>query len=341
MALKNYGILKGKAEARKEERDFSSPHYHVYVSAGGTDFRISINVRSSLNLPDLLFFVDENFQHPMNEDLVLLKQGFTEVERKKDGLALDFIRGNLFDRRKMKTLPHDIPNPNNDLNDKLNHYIGRAIQSQDAYLYAWGERWGPEVNSPDKIFYFNSGNGIHDIHMNQGNSGGFASQNSDWQDGALMIHFPAEDRWIAIFTAFQFQSWHTDDHTGHPLATIPTPGPGPKLSPTEPDFEILIIPALVNPFGGGPEDETVTLLNPSPKSINLTGWKIKDRGGNTYAIPRGIVSAGGTITIQLPETVQLGNKGGTITLLNKEGVKVHGVKYTRDQAREESWTIVF
>ena len=341
MALKNYGILKGKAEARKEERDFSSPHYHVYVSAGGTDFRISINVRSSLKLPDLLFFVDENFQHPMNEDLVLLKQGFTEVERKKDGLALDFIRGNLFDRRKMKTLPHNIPNPDNDLNDKLNHYIGRAIQSPEAYLYAWGERWGPEVNSPDKIFYFNPANGIHDIHMNQGNSGGFASQNGVWQDGALMIHFPAEDRWIAIFTAFQSQSWHTDDHTGHPLATIPTPGPGPEPNPTEPDFEVLIIAALVNPFGGGPEDETVTLLNPSPKSINLTEWKIKDRGGNTHAIPRGVVPAGGTITIHLPETVQLGNKGGTITLLNKEGIKVHGVKYTRDQAREEGWTIVF
>jgi len=130
MAIKNYGILKGKAEARKEERDFSSPHYQIFVSTGGPDFRIAINVRSSLNPPDLLFFVDENFQHPLTEDLVSLNQGFTEVERKKDGLALDFIRGNLFDRRKMKALPHNIPNPDNDLNDKLNHYLGRLFNHQ-------------------------------------------------------------------------------------------------------------------------------------------------------------------------------------------------------------------
>lgn len=341
MPLENYGILKGKAVVGKEERDFSSPHYQVYVTAGGADFRIAINVRSSINPPDLLFLVDENFHHPLTDELASITHGFTKVERNKDGLALDFIRGNLLDRRMMKSLPHDIPNPDNDLNDKLNHYIWRAIHTPDAIVYAWGERWGPESNKKDKIFGFKPGNGIHDIHMNQGNWVGFANQNGVWQDGALMIHFPAEDRWVAIFTAFQSQSWHTDDKTGHPLTTIPTPGPGPEPSPTEPDFEILIIAALVNPFGGGPEDETVTLLNRTPRSIDLTGWTIRDKGGHAHAIPRGVVPAGGTITIPLPETVQLGNKGGTITLLNKEGIKVHGVKYTRDQAREEGWTIVF
>jgi uncharacterized protein YukJ len=341
MALKTYGILKGKAVVGKEERDFSSPHYQVYMTAGGADFRIAINVRSSMSPPDLLFLVDENFRHPLTEDLSSIQSGFTEVERKKDGLALDFIRGNLLDRRMMKSLPHDIPNPDNDLNDKLNHYIWRAIHTPNAIIYAWGDRWGPENNKEDKIFGFKPGNGIHDIHMNQGSTGRFTDQNGVWQDGALMIHFPSEDRWVALFAGFQSQSWHTDDHTGHPLATIPTPGPAPDPDPTEPDFDILIIAALANPFGGGPEDETVTLLNRTPESIDLTGWTIRDKGGHAFSIPRGVVSAGGTITIHLPETVQLGNKGGTITLLNKEGIKVHGVKYTRDQAREEGWTIVF
>jgi hypothetical protein len=37
----------------------------------------------------------------------------------------------------------------------------------------------------------------------------------------------------------------------------------------------------------------------------------------------------------------LGNSGGIITLLNAEGLKVHGVAYTKEDARREGWTIVF
>jgi uncharacterized protein YukJ len=38
-------------------------------------------------------------------------------------------------------------------------------------IYAFGAKWGPEKGKPDKYFKFVPGNGIHDIHMNQGNSG--------------------------------------------------------------------------------------------------------------------------------------------------------------------------
>jgi hypothetical protein len=39
--------------------------------------------------------------------------------------------------------------------------------------------------------------------------------------------------------------------------------------------------------------------------------------------------------------VQLGNKGGTITLLDNKGLKVDGVAYTEEQAKKEGWTLVF
>jgi hypothetical protein len=39
--------------------------------------------------------------------------------------------------------------------------------------------------------------------------------------------------------------------------------------------------------------------------------------------------------------VQLSKKGGLITLLNKQGLKVDGVAYTQQQAQREGWTIVF
>jgi len=39
--------------------------------------------------------------------------------------------------------------------------------------------------------------------------------------------------------------------------------------------------------------------------------------------------------------VQLGNRGGTITLLDARGLKVDGVAYTADQSGREGWTITF
>jgi len=37
---------------------------------------------------------------------------------------------------------------------------------------------------------------------------------------------------------------------------------------------------------------------------------------------------------------QLGNNGGIITLLNPNGIKYHGVSYTKEQARS-GWTVLF
>jgi hypothetical protein len=39
--------------------------------------------------------------------------------------------------------------------------------------------------------------------------------------------------------------------------------------------------------------------------------------------------------------VVLSNKGGIISVLNGDGLKVDGVSYTREQANQPGWTIVF
>ncbi len=41
------------------------------------------------------------------------------------------------------------------------------------------------------------------------------------------------------------------------------------------------------------------------------------------------------------EDVQLPNKGGIITLLDQNGLKVDGVSYTKKDASGSGWTIVF
>jgi uncharacterized protein YukJ len=339
MPLKQYGVLKGRAIDAQREDGANTPHYQIHMVANDVHYRIAVNVQSQESPSELLFLVDDDFQHPITAELSNLPLDFTPLPRQPSSAALDFIRGNLFNRLDMHELPPSAPGPDNDLADRLEHYAQRAIGEADAFVYAFGERWGPEQQS-DKIFHFNPGNGVHDIHMNQGNVKQFVRDDGVWQDGGLILHFPTTQQWVAIFLAFQSQAWHTDDTTGHTITTIPNPGPGPQPSPTEPDHRVRIVGALVNPIGPAPENETVTLLNASSQTIDLTGWQIADRLKRKHQLS-GQLAAGATTMIALPPTVQLGNKGGIITLLDDQGLKVDGVSYTKEQADTEGWTIVF
>ena len=134
---------------------------------------------------ELLYVVVEDFDHPLLEAAAALPDGVTTVPSTSGGVALDFIRGNLFDRSLLRSLPASAPGPDNDLADLLELYTKRAEADPAARMYAFGERWGPEVTTPDKVFGFSPGNGVHDIHMNQGNNGRFTVDDGVWQDGGL------------------------------------------------------------------------------------------------------------------------------------------------------------
>jgi hypothetical protein len=215
------------------------------------------------------------------------------------------------------------------------NHIRRAVDDPTVVAYVFGQRFGPEPHTEDKVFGFLPGNGVHDIHMNQGNSGPFTRDDGIWQDGGLLLHLISENRWIAVFLAFQSQSFHTDDTTGHTLDNTPA---RPTTVGTEP---VRVLAALANPAGGAPEAETITIINASPGSIDLTDWRIADRAKNTCPVPVGKLDAGATAVMSPTDGVALGNNGGAITLLDPAGLKVHGVSYTADQARPEGWTITF
>jgi len=332
MPLQRYGVLKGRPIGRRLGVS-SNAHYQIHVIDDTTDYRIAVNVKSQLYPSELEYLIDNHFQHPVTADLPDLPLGFTPLESRPGGMALDFIRGNLFSREQMQPLPFDIPGPDNDLNEAIGGYVQHAMADEDALVYAFGERWGPEPHTKDKIFGFLPGNGIHDIHMNQGNVGRFIEQDGVWQDGALLIHLPHTTQWIGIFLKFQSQTWHTDDVNGHRIE--------PESVPLgEPDGIVRIVAALVNPLGPAPEEETVTLLNTSPQPIDLTGWAIADKQKQRHRLT-GTLAAGKTMMVALPQNVQLGNKGGIITLLNQQGLKVHGVSYTKEHVQSEGWTVVF
>ena len=124
--------------------------------------------------------------------------------------ALPIFRENLFDPSKMIPLASKVTGLDNDLNEKIEHYIKEAIET-DAILYAFGQKWGPEENTPDNYFQFIPGNGIHDIHMNQGNTTNWKKDNGIWQDGGILIYFENTKKWLGIFLAFQSQVFSTDN----------------------------------------------------------------------------------------------------------------------------------
>jgi uncharacterized protein YukJ len=210
MPIRGYGVLKGRVIRGKPERRGSTPHYQILVAAGAL-FRVAVGARSKDGAPDLLFRHDDDFRHPLLESLLALVDGFHPLAPTRESGALDYVRGSLVARDEMRPLPMDLPGEDNDLNEKIGAVVKRAKADRAARLYAFGGRWGPEPHRRDAEFGFEPGNGVHDVHMNQGNPPGrHAHDNGAWQDGALLIHYPGEGRWSALFLAFQSQRWTVD-----------------------------------------------------------------------------------------------------------------------------------
>jgi uncharacterized protein YukJ len=340
MPIAKYGLLVGRPLHGVPGRG-TNAHYQIHVVDDTTEYRIAVNVQSQLAPSEVEYLVDDDFRHPITATLRDRALGFYRLGHLPTDGGLDFIRGNLFDRTRMRPLPMNLPGPDDDLNDQVDRVVQAAIAEEDALVYAFGQRWGPENGTRDKIFGFLPGNGIHDIHMNQGNSGQFVNDDGVWQDGGLLFHFPSTDRWTAVFLKFQSQSWHTDDATGHTIATPATPpGEEPPMPAGEPDLRIRIVAALVNPLGGDQGKETVTLLNVTDTDQALAGWAIANRTKAKFRLT-GVIEAGATLTVRLPVDVPLSNDGGLITLLDASGLKVHGVSYTKAQVARQGWTVVF
>jgi uncharacterized protein YukJ len=211
MAALLYGVLKGTVTGHL--RDADDDHYQILVSAGNTVFRIAVNVQSSLKPPDLLFQSLTSLPASLTQELTALRPGFKKLASKPGGLAQDFVRGGIVKIDKFKVVPGNAPGVDNDLKDTMEDAVVAAIDKEGSIIYAFGAKWGPEPKK-DKYFKFVPGNGIHDIHMNQGNDKGHAGDDGIFHDGCLMFEYPGA-KYRAFFMAFQSQTFRTDDKTGH------------------------------------------------------------------------------------------------------------------------------
>ena len=339
MPLRNFGVLKGKVVGKDYDKD-DRPHLHLLLEAAGEKFDASVNVKSSVNFStvdrpgvpknQVLFLISDPYTHPLLEKIADLDEGFHEVESKPNGISVDYIRGNFFDPANMQPLVHDRPGEDNDLFDKIGLYVNRAMNHPDCDLYVFGEPW-PKNDRPNRIFGFTPDQGIHDVHMNQGNDPNHTRDDGVWQDGCMFFRFG--ESWVGIFLAFQSQCWHTDDASGSAIAgACARPAENPNSS-TGSDKSVVIVGATVNPRGEDKGLEAIYLLNKTPAVLNLQGWSILDKAKRAEPL-HGLIKGNDMRIIYLKgDTCQLGNGGGIITLLDNNGLKVHGVAYTGDQVK--------
>ena len=111
---------------------------------------------------------------------------------------------------------------------------------------------------------------------------------------------------------------------------------GHTLDVTEPGGLVRILAAMVN-SKRSPEQEWVYLLNACDEAISLAGWQLADKQKAKMPLG-GALGAGAVLRVDIQAPMALSNKGGIISLLNQDGLKVDGVSYTREQANQPGWT---
>jgi uncharacterized protein YukJ len=218
MPITNYSVLAGKPTAGKVVTG-SSTHYQITMQAPGGPFTVAVNIQS-VDGSDVLYAIEENFTPPDEAGLTALPMGMTALKSEPGGLALDYVRSTvdgqpMITKSQMTLLPQMQAQAKGGsaeaqmiqrakakaLENAVITLLNMTIADKDGVIYAFGSAYADSGKT----------DGIHDIHMNQGNpANNHGGDNGVWQDGALMIHLPSKGTWTAVFIAFQTESWSTD-----------------------------------------------------------------------------------------------------------------------------------
>ena len=221
MPIRNYSVLAGKPTSGKVVTG-ASTHYQMTVQGNGGPFTVAVNIQS-VDGSEVLYAIEENFTPPDAAALQALPAGMTALPSTPGGLALDFVREQIggapmITRQQMTLLPQFRPQGLSEEDRVMSRARASALQNavvtllnmtiaDNGMIYAFGSSYADK----GKV------DGIHDIHMNQGNpANNHGFDNGVWQDGAIFIYLPSKGTWTAVFIAFQTESWSTD-HSGNPI----------------------------------------------------------------------------------------------------------------------------
>ncbi len=210
MPINKYSVLKGDPLSGALNAG-SRPHYLIEVDAAGTRWQIAVNIESDTGLgagAQVLYKLDRNWTPPDAAALQALPAGLTALAGRDANPAIDYLRSRvngapLVTREQMTALPLPAKGAAGNLQNAVIQFLNKAVADPQGVVYAFGAE-------------YTTGNGIHDIHMNQGNpAGDHSGDNAIWQDGLLVFQMPASGQWAAVFIAFQQQVWNTDG-SGNP-----------------------------------------------------------------------------------------------------------------------------
>ena len=111
----------------------------------------------------------------------------------KPDFALDYVKMNLFNHKKMVLMP-TLDTKETYLIEILEKYVVRSMEERIYDIYVYG-------------MLYENGLGIHDVHMNQGSKGRYRHRDREWSDGAIFFHNRRDLSWTAVFLAFKNQSF--------------------------------------------------------------------------------------------------------------------------------------
>jgi hypothetical protein len=222
MSLPNYGVLIGTFNRfEREPHDDFGRWYHgfIFVNANGIVYRCAVDV----NKPD------GGFQYMMLDlcknlfrNISSLSTGYHELVRDSSSGAIDYIRSriirwaqrclqiiwnlicHIIHRR--DCLPRKVRLWTENTGDVALNYLSDLV-SDATRIYVFGAPFHNTSPLED---------GMHDVHMNQGDPPGeFEHLNGIWQDGCVIVTKPNR-RLRGYFGKFNTQSLHTDDN-GYPI----------------------------------------------------------------------------------------------------------------------------
>ena len=218
--LPRYGVLSGTLiRTVRDTPDSQGRWFHVslFVHAAGVEYRCAVDVDSHQSNTGVEWRLVQVSAADVAA-MLALPPGFHDLQHTPSSGAWDYLRSPLF-RVRLGCLFVMMPDAVTRLLMQIFEAIlnvwqrGDHVQASTALegILAPGKRaliWGEP---------FTSGNGMHNIHQNQGDPAGsqWWNENGIWQDGGTLAEQP-NGSWIAFINKFTSQSNRTDDQ-GHPL----------------------------------------------------------------------------------------------------------------------------
>ncbi len=210
-----YGFVKCKIAGNIRPKGSQLPHevqYHLHadltVAGSHTAWDTAVNVGTT-DADDLLNYrLVADFHHPIIATLKAAAAGFHNLTGKHVFPALDFLRTDILKetgawRKSDVMLDVDTAKPYADLKK-----LFERAKASNADVYIFGRT------------YTKDGDGVHDIHMNQGSRKPHLHADKDgndvWQDGAVLFDF-GTPQWVGYFTTFTQQNVPTNT-VGDPTA---------------------------------------------------------------------------------------------------------------------------